>query len=281
MDEDRLLICSKRKALTALFPYVALREEEQHEMFDAFLRVARASERSGLMWFYIEPFLSTLLGRETTVSSKRAAILASPHLPWWQFENRGQLIQLWAEAASAVPYADDIGRSVVDTLLQVACWKSPAIPAGAWSWLNRRPDLPPACPGRYWGSTRAIFRMVRALNDIEILTSYLVLVWSEWDFLMPRGFDEMCASVREDFSGKEMGYYRSDLLRRLRHIRGELELGLEHIQRHKPGLTEANFRLRQDQYGRLEEILVEMDEEAITGLIREISPDQCNPFPVY
>ena len=265
-DERSTVIRSKRKALTALFPYVALREEEgQHEMFDAFLHVARASERSGLMWFYIEPLFSALLDEGAPVVLKRVAILISPHIPWWQFEDSGRLIQVWVEAASAVPYTDDIGQSVVDTLLQIACWKSPTIPAGVWSWLNKRPDLPPACPGRYWGSSQAVFKTIRALDDIEILTSYLVLVWSEWDFLMPKGFDEMCASVREDFGGEEMGHYRKDLLDRLGHVRRELGLGLEYIQQHKPRLDEENFRLRQRQYEELREILVKVDRGVVTG----------------
>ena len=150
-------------------------------MFDALLRLARVWERSGLMWPHIEPFLSTLLDEESPVSSKRAAILISPHIPWWRPENRGRLIQLLTDAASGVPYTDVIGQSIVDTLLQVACWESPPIPASMWLWLNRRPNLPPACSGRYWGSKLAVVRMVRALEDPEILTSYLLAVWSEWD----------------------------------------------------------------------------------------------------
>jgi hypothetical protein len=62
------VIRSKRKALTALFPYVVLRVKEgEHEMLDVFLDVVRSSERSGLMWFYIEPLLSALLDENTPV----------------------------------------------------------------------------------------------------------------------------------------------------------------------------------------------------------------------
>jgi hypothetical protein len=266
-DTRSAVIRSKRKALTALFPYVVLRAKGgEHKMFDMFLGVVRSSERSGLMWFYIEPLLSALLDEKAPVFSKRAAILASPHVPWWQFENGGRLIRLWAEASSAVPYTVDVGRSVVDTLLQIACWKSPTIPAGMWSWLNKRPNLPPICSGRYWGSSQAVVEMVRALNDVETLTSYLLLVWSEWDFLMPGGFDEMCVSIQEDFSGEEMGHHRRELLRRLGHVQRELELGLG---RYKPGLKEENLLLRRDQYRRLEEVLLEVDKEATGRQTRE------------
>ena len=264
------MIHSKRKALTALFPYVVLQVKEgQHEMFDLFLRVVGTSQDGGLMWGYIEPFFSGLLDEQASIPSKRAAILTSSHVPWWLFRDREWLIQSWAGAASSVPYAEDVGRSVVDTLLQVACRKSPTIPAGMWSWLNRRPYLPPICPGRYWGSSRAVFKTVQALDDIETLTSYLLLVWSEWDFLMHKCFDEMCASMQKDFAGEETGHHRQDLLRRLGHVRRELDLGLEHIQQQKPTLREDNLCLRQDQYGKLEEILVRVDGEANDRLIRK------------
>jgi len=274
------VIRSKRKALTALFPHaVSLEKEGRREIFDAFLHAARASARSGFMWRYIEPFLSALLDEDAPVPPKWAVILASPHIPWWQFENGAQLIQLWAAAASEVEYTDDVDQSIVDTLLQIACWKSPPIPPGMWPWLNRRPNLPPVCSGRYWGTKQAVFQTVRALGDIEILTSYLLLVWSEWDFVMPRGFDEMCASIREDFGGEGMGHHRKDLLQRLDHVLGELERGLEYFRQHKPGLEEDRILFRQGQYGRLKEILLEVDKEAIDMPTSVSVPDR-KSFPV-
>lgn len=84
------MIHSKRKALTALFPYVVLRVKEgKREMFDAFLRVVRSSRRSGLMWFYIEPLLSALLdekaptppevGRDIGITSRTLVAVRR----WW------------------------------------------------------------------------------------------------------------------------------------------------------------------------------------------------------
>jgi len=267
-DMRSTTIRSKRKALTALLPYVVLQVKEgEHEMFDVFLRVIRSSERIGLMWFHMEPLLSALLDEKTPAVLKRVVILTSPYIPWWQFENGGQLIQLWEEASSAIPYTNDVGQSVVDTLLQIAYLGSPTIPASMWLRLNMRPDLPPICWGRYWGSDRPVFEMVRALKDIKTLTSYLLLVWSEWDFLIC--FDEMCASIREDFSGEEMGNHRKDLLRRLGDVQKELERGLGHIQQYKPELKEGNLRRRRDQYRRLEEILLEVDKETTNRPICE------------
>ena len=259
------MIKSKRKVFTTLFPYVVSGGlGEQNKMFSAFLDLAGTWGRSGLMWPRIEPFLSTLLDEGSL--SKRAAILISPHLPWWQFRNGGRLIQLLTEAASEVPDADDVvDQSIVDTLLQVACWKPPLIPAGMWSWLNRRPNLPPVCSGRYWGSKQAVVRMVRGLEDTEILTSYLLVVWSEWDFLMPKGFAEMCASIQEDFNGQERSQHRKVLLDRLDQITGKLESGLGDIQRDKPDLEGGNLHLWKSRYAELGEILRRVDSEAITG----------------
>jgi len=266
---DPRLIYSKRKAITALFSHMVwLEREGRQHMFDMFFHVARASDRSGFMWHCTEPLLSAFLDEETPNFQKRTMILVSPHIPWWQLKN-GDLIQLWARAISAVPYADDIGQSVVDALLQIACWEPRPIPPDLWQWLNMRPSLPPVCTGRFWGSHKPVFKMVQALEDVETLTSYLLLIWSEWDFLMPEGFDEMCVSIREDFSGERMGYHRKDLLQRLDRILGELGLGLEHIRRYKPGLEEDGFLRRQHQYGQLKEILSEVDREATDALTRE------------
>jgi len=286
VEGDLDWIYSKRKALTAFFPHVILQEEEgQDSMLDTFLQVVRASARSsrasaesdrapaqsGVMWCHIEPLFSTLLDEGSPVPLKRAAILASPHIPWWKLKNSGNLIQLWAVTASAVPCTDDISQSVVDTLLQIARWESLPIPVGLWSWLNTRPDLPPFCSGRCWGTKQAVFQMVRALGDLEILTSYLLLVWSEWDFLMPKGFGDMCASIREDFGGEGADHHREELLRRLGHVLAQLELGLEHIRQHKPSLQEGHLANRKQQYGRLKEILMEVDEARAGARIRRFS----------
>ena len=258
-DANAPTISSKYEALTALFRYAALWVDGG--MLDAFKCVATSPGGSGLMQLHIVPLLSTLLDEKSPNSLKRAAILASPHVPWWQFENGKELIQLWAKASSAVPYTDDIGRSVVDALLQIAHSKSPTIPDGMWSWLDKRPNLPPICSGRRLGSSQAVVEMVRGLKDTKTFTSYLLLVWSEWDFLELDGFKEMC-SILEDFGGEELYHHRKDLLDRLGHVRTELKRGLRHFQHYKPGLTEDNFRDGQGQYMRLEEILLEANKKA-------------------
>jgi hypothetical protein len=123
------------------------------------------------------------LNEESPVSIKQAFILMSPHLPWvWKMGGHEDWVQQWAAAASAVPYTDEIGQSVVDTLLHIASNTSlqPHIPIDMWSWLRKSPSLPPICAGRYWGSFSHVIKIVQGLGDIETLTAYLHLIWSEW-----------------------------------------------------------------------------------------------------
>ena len=132
-------IRSKYKGISTVFPYAVLREREgRHETLDVFLSVARAAMQREFVWGRIEPLITTLLVEESHISLKWAALLVAPHIPWRQLTNGERVVELWAAATSAVPYTDDIGQSVVDTLLQIACLGrlSPHVPVGMWSLLN-------------------------------------------------------------------------------------------------------------------------------------------------
>lgn len=277
-------IRSKRKAISALFPYAALREREgQGEMLDLITHLARVSTQSGFMWHRIGTLVTALLDEESPISSKRAAILALPHMPWRKLTNAGSLVRQWELAASAVPYADDIGQSVVDTLLQIASLDSisPHISVTMWSWLNKRPSLHPISWGRHHGTHPAVVRTIRALGDIEVLKSYLFLVWSEWDDLRPGGSSEMNTSIRGCLSGVRMEEHRQDLLRRLDHILRELGMGLERLRRYKPSLDEGAIQRMKGEYGGLKKVLLEADTPARVTPTRESSPQVNYPFPVH
>jgi len=134
------LIYSMRKAVTTFFLIAAWQEQNgQHEALDVFLYTARASGWSGFMWHWIMLPITRLLNKGSTPPLKQAVLLASPHLPWWSFIDGKHLIQLWAAAAWEVPYTDEIGQSVVDTLLQIASYGylQPHVPISMWSWLNK------------------------------------------------------------------------------------------------------------------------------------------------
>ena len=162
-------------------------------------------------------------------ASPRAAALAGPHIGF-ALESFGvaaqDLVPEWVAAISAAPHTEDVAGSVVDMLLHLAAdpHLRPSIPVDVWSRLNERPSLPPACRGRYLGSGHDTVRTVLALDDIGVLTSYPILVWSEREPLDDGGgLAEMRRSIREDFSGVGNGYYREDFLQRLDYILGKLD----------------------------------------------------------
>ena len=247
-------------------------------MFDTFLRAVCVSrDEWGFMWVYITPHFATLLNEESHASLKQAAILASPYLPWLSWGTAGdkRLIQQWAAAARAVPSADEVDQSIADTLLQIASDHSlrPHIPIGTWSLLNRRPSLPPACHGRTAGTCREVVRTVRALGDAEILTSYLILVWSEWNWLISEEIrDAMSASTREDLSGIGMRLHREDLLHRLDQVLGQFDLGFTHLQQRNPTLKRyhVHILLAKKCYKEFKEVVSEVDREATHLLTREL-----------
>ena len=182
-------IGSKRKAITALLPYALRKERDgQPEMFDAFMCAVRASKDRDFTWHRVRQYVSKI-PHET---SSLATVLVLPHIRWGWFTAREYMIQRWTAAAFSVPCTEEVTQSVVDTLLQIASQKEliPHIPADAWSWLARRPTLPPICRGRDVGTRAHVVRAVRALKDIEALKSYFLLVWSEWSHLSSDDFGD-------------------------------------------------------------------------------------------
>ena len=179
-DGDYNPLQSKRKAITTLLPYAIWQERDgRPELLDTFLRAVRASEEWAFTWHHIGKYGSALLHEATP----RATVSLLPYIPWDWLTNRKDLIQRWAAAASAVPYTNEAAQNVVNTLLQIASKEEllPHIPINVWLWLTKRPSLPPICSGRYVGTCAHVVKAVRALKDIEILKSYFLLVWSEWN----------------------------------------------------------------------------------------------------
>ena len=261
-------IYSKRKTITALFPYILQQEHDgQHKVFNVCLHAVNASKQPGFLWYCIEELpITMLLNEESPVSVKQAFMLMSPHLQWHRFTGE-HWVQLWAATASAIPYTDEIGQSVVATLLYIAYNGSlqPHIPIYMWPWLKKSPILPPICEGRFWGKFQYVAQVVQGLGDIETLTAYLLLIWSEWEYQFT---DEMGALIREQFSGIRMGYYRKELLQHLDHVLEQLRQGLEYLQYHDPSISgDDDIQERQGQYRQLKEVLLEADREATDLLI--------------
>ena len=176
------------------------------------------------------------------------------------------IMQLWMEAASAVPYTDDVCGSVVVGLLNMASSDelSSHIPLVAWNWLNKRPVLPPECIALLPEATESVVQTIHRLGGVELIASYLYIIWSEertpWDQ------DVMDRLIREELGGIEAAGYRIDLIRRLDHVLLRLD------QSQEEPFAKA-------KYEDLKRGLLEVDEKATKILTGTSS--SCHPFFVY
>ena len=135
------------------------------------------------------------------------------------------MMQLWIGWATAVPHTDDVVRSVVDTLLVMGSIGelSPLIPPLAWDWLNKRPILPPKSLGLHRGTSGTVVRAVQGLRDVNLIVSYLLIVWSKWGCLLPDGTLAMYYLIREELGGIGLVGCRADLVQRLDCVLSESE----------------------------------------------------------
>lgn len=263
---DPYKIQSKRKALTAFFPYVVWREREHdHRVVEAFLSAVKASNSTTSLWHPIMPFISALF----QAAGPRTILLTSPHVPWDRGLQETNAVARWADAASAAStasYSKEVEQRVVDTLLHIASFDTlrEHIPNDSWSWLNRRPSLPPLCQGRLSAKSKHVVRRVQRLGDPETFTSYLVLVWSEWDPILPRrDLSDMKLAMSRDFRGSGMRSHREQLIRRLEHVLGELDQGVGYLKRFKLWIEEHDVQLAKAQYGELMKTLLEVDRREV------------------
>ena len=247
---------SVEKAVVTLFPYaVCLEEGGQRQMADA---IFHAFGVGGvvLRWRPLKAHIVSLFDMTSSPSLNRVIILTHPCVDWNSYGlDTANAVTRWIEAASAVSYSE-VDQSMVEALSVVSyddtMW--PHIPVGVWAWLNKRPSLPPVCQARLKVSQEPIIRHVRGLGDIEILKSYFLLLWSEWQFHWDDSLAEMETSIREDFSGTMVGH-RYDLAKHLDHVQEQLDQGLEYFRQYQPWIDEESIRRRKEQYGHLRNVL--------------------------
>jgi hypothetical protein len=265
-------IMFKRKTITAILPFaISLEQGGRKEMLDAVLRVAGASGSWRFIWRRVGPHIATLFRESNHPSLDRVITLISPHVHWDDGLHGQTTVTRWAAAALAASSTEEVDQTVVDATLQIASFYllRPHLPAGIWTLLKNQPPLPPVCRGRSRGAALDIVRHVRGLGDLEILKSYLLLVWSEWDPLFYSGLEEMKISVRADFGGIGMWCDRGDLVRRLDHVLGQLDRGLGWLRRYKPSLYEFEVQRSKQQYGELRGVLLEVESGAANVLARQ------------
>ena len=268
---DPYQIQSKRKALTTFFPYAVWMERGgECRMMDAFLSATKVSGpgTSTSLWGAITPFISTLF----EAASDQAVVLTSPRVPWDREPDATRAVTRWASAASTVQHTDEVERSVVNALLSIASVDRlrPHILDGHWSWFNKRPILPPVCLGRSVGTRKHVVRYVRKLKDVEILKSYFLLVWSQWDHITyPGALSEMRMAIKKEFKGVEMEGHRKDLITHLDHILQQLDRGLGYLRQHKLWIEQHDVQMAKAQYQRFRQDLLQMDEVSVAGVDEE------------
>ena len=258
-------IKSKLKALITLFPYaVQLERDGDRRIFDAYFNIFVAPKARELV---AKPIIG-LLGEASLNSPNWAVTLMLPYRDWGLKCNHNTLTG-WAGAALAVSYTEKIGQSVVDTLLQIArvnqfLEPSISIPIDIWAFLKKRPSLPPAFTGLKDGTMPYVVRKVRELGDVEILESYLVIAWSEWNTICSGGVPEMCTSISKGLGGIGMWRRREVLTKHLDHVRGGLER--ERLKQRDPSIYSDPLLGRNVQYGQLMWSLIDEDRKALRVL---------------
>ena len=244
-------------------------------MIEAIFHLSKISTDWRLHYPYIERYTVTLLSEPPPPSLNRVTVHLSTYVPLDRWDE--SMISRWTAVVSSVPYSEKVGWSVVSTLLQLANTVTlrPLIPIDVWALLKKQPSLPPVCRGRDLGNHREVVHHVRGLGDLEILKSYFLLIWSEWNGLDDSGFAEMQVSIIEDFGGVGMMDHRVDLTNRLDRVLRELGRGLEHLKQFKPWFDEGRVQRRERRYRTLREALLEVEQGAMKNLV---GMSQVNPF---
>ena len=128
------------------------------------------------------------------------------------------------------------------------------------------------CQGRSLAKKKHVVGWVRGLGDADILTSYLLLVWSEWDPILPRGdLSDMRMTISREFGGVRMESHRECLIGHLNHVLAELDRGLGYFKEFKLWVDGHDIQLAKTQYGELRDKLIEVDR-------RERGTPTCKPF---
>jgi len=247
-------ICSKCKAVSALFPFeVFLEQSGQRGMIDAISRIAKASDSGRFMWYHVKPFVTTMFGKSNPPSINWILRLISPCLNWHDGPRGEDVVDMRVATTSAIARTGEISQDAVDRLLRVAFLGFPRPPYGS--------------SAQQVGTGEDI-RQVRALGDIGILKSYLLFVWLEWGSIDDQygGFTEMQRLIREDFGGIGSGGHRDDLIKRLDHVIQRLNLD------RNPGFgLDGYMRTVQramGQYMELRRVVLEVDGEVVNVLTR-------------
>ena len=231
-------------------------------MADAIIDTVMASKDHCFMHPF-GPYIAMLFERPSPSFLNWLIKYMSPHINWRDDSHGEKLVVQWCAAVLAVQDKEEVSQSVVSTLLQIASVDSlqPHIPVQIWEWVKSKPSLPPLCWGWHPVTTPNVIRYIQGLGDLEIIKSYFLLVWSEWENPQIDGLEEMEISIRKYFVGTEMCGHREDLIKQLDYVLGQLGLGLEHLKQHNPWVDQYCIEAAQGQYNRLKGVLLDMERK--------------------
>ncbi|KAF9781529.1 hypothetical protein BJ322DRAFT_1111457 [Thelephora terrestris] len=241
---DPAPILFKCKTISALVPHaVFLGRLGQQEMVDAISLAVKATTDGRFIWRCIWPYTATFFAEPNPPSVNLIVTLASPYMLWDKLQD-GMAVARWADAASEVPYTEQVGQNVAEALLQIVAIDSlrPHIPLNTWALLNNNPPLPPGLKiPRYSNHTSFLFGRSGTTFSLAVKK-------------------EMEISIREDFRGTNMECHRIDLIDRLEHILGQLDQGLDYFNWHHQMINEYHVLRAKREYGKLREVLREVHE---------------------
>ena len=268
------------KSVTSIFVYAVRKAEDgDPRLLNEVLLVARRfPQHSGWVRRHISPITGRMLSEPGFEICKHAVVRALPCLEdaWFHTGDKTRFVKRWLSAAAHLKYTQEIGQSVVEVLLRMACvyqWRQHITPE-AWEWLKRRPQLPPVCRARsLCCSDLGAISAMQTLKNIELLKAYLVVVWSEWDWVAPWVCSHMCTVIRKSFGGEEMKGHRDELRSRLRSVRERLDLGLNHLRKQGSKMSAADFQPTKEAYEALAETLLEMDSPPSPRILRNSHPN--------
>ena len=187
----------------------------------------------------------------------------------------GFMMQQWIAAASELPDTHDVCESMVNPLLQMASEEGllPYIPVVAWEWLKKRPVLRHGSRAFWRGGRESSLQTVRTLGDIELITSYLFVIWSEWNALEYSDCKGMQRLIREELNGIHAVGYRADLIQRLDYVLSQFDRGQEYLCSRESDFDDGDvFLSAKQKYEGFRRDLLELDEEAVK-ILAGMSPE--------
>jgi len=259
-------------------------------MADVISRAVVASISARFVWRRIEGYINALFDESRSPPPDLVIMLMSPFVSWYTLQHDENAVERWVAAALAVWDSEEVGWSAADTLLQIACRESlrSHIKVELWERMKNQRTLPPYCEGTGHITHTTVVPFVQQLGDVEILKSYFLLVWSEWNTINGYGLDVMDASIRQEFGGNGMRHHREQLIERLDHVLRELDRGIEHFR--QPALdrlhysrfedldSERSIQRRKEKYRYLKQVLLEVDGEDRPSNTRHRSAFTCSLF---